>query len=34
MGNVIGGEASGSIVPAEVSTSNKLQSQNDLPIFQ
>lgn len=34
MGNVTGEEASSSIVPAEVSTSNKLQSQNDLPIFQ
>ncbi|GAU13970.1 hypothetical protein TSUD_262970 [Trifolium subterraneum] len=34
MGNVIGEEASSSIVPAEVSTSSKLQSQNDLPIFQ
>ncbi|WJX49021.1 pyridoxal 5'-phosphate synthase (glutamine hydrolyzing) [Trifolium repens] len=34
MGNVIGEEASSSIVPAQVSTSSKLQSQNDLPIFQ
>nr|ACJ84988.1 unknown [Medicago truncatula] len=34
MGNVTGEEASSSVVPAEVSTNNKLQSQNDLPIFQ
>lgn len=34
MGNVTGEEASSSVVPEEVSTNNKLQSQNDLPIFQ
>lgn len=34
MGNVTGEEASSSVAPAEVSTNNKLQSQNDLPIFQ